>query len=133
MCAWRVFCRPSEAGGCLFSLCVCLFAEAADFGVQLFSIRANLFLGVYTSRHARAHAFCGPPPHKLSSLIMRRSGGLLSRLGTGDILDAEAGGAVAVQLAPDLGVTIDPGPAEQIAARLDVAVFLSPWAFRRIL
>ncbi|CAF95800.1 unnamed protein product [Tetraodon nigroviridis] len=46
-----------------------------------------------------------------------------------DILDGEASRVMAVQLAPDLrGPMIDPGPAEQIAARLDVTVFLSPWA-----
>lgn len=49
------------------------------------------------------------------------------------ILDGEASRVMAVQLAPDLrGPMIDPGPAEQIAARLDVTVFLSPWAQDRL-
>lgn len=66
---------------------------------------------------------------------MRRNG-ILQRAGMAyscdwerDILDGETSPVMAVQLAPDLwGPMIDPGPAEQIAARLDVTVFLSPWA-----
>lgn len=94
-----------------------------------------MFLSIYTTKEAYANVFSGPPPHKLLSLIMRKSG-ILQHAGMAsscdwerDILDREASLVMAVQLAPDLrGPMIDPGPAEQIAARLDVTVFLSPWA-----
>lgn len=71
-------------------------------------MRAHLFLSIYTTKQARAHVFCGPPHHKLLSLIMRRSGVLQraaiasSRDWERDILDGEASRVMTVQLAPDL-------------------------------
>lgn len=138
MCVWACVCFVNSVSRRLrvplFPLYL-FICWGCWFPVQLFSIRANLFLSIYTTKHAHAHAFCGPPPHKLLSLIMRRSGilwyGLLLRLGTGhsgrrgqSCYGCPAGSGSS-------GSVIDPGPDEQIAARLDVTVFLSPWASDR--
>lgn len=78
------------------------------FQVQPISIKAHLFLSIYTTKQARVHVFCGPPHHKLLSLIMKRSGVLQraaiasSRDWGWDILDGEASRVMTVQLAPDL-------------------------------
>lgn len=106
------------------------------FQVQPFSIRAHLFLSIYTTKQARAHVFCGPPHHKLLSLIMRRSGVLQraamasSRDWERDILDGEASRVMTVQLAPDLRRPrwLTQVQLNRSQPRLDVAVFLSPWA-----
>lgn len=110
MCVWACVCFVNSVSRRLrvplFPLYL-FICWGCWFPVQLFSIRANLFLSIYTTKHAHAHAFCGPPPHKLLSLIMGRSG-VLRRTGTAsscdwerDILDAEASRVMAVQLAPD--------------------------------
>lgn len=76
MCVWACVCFVNSVSRQLrvplFPLYL-FICWGCWFSVQLFSIRANLFLSIYTTKPAHAHAFCGPPPHKLLSLIMRRS------------------------------------------------------------
>lgn len=106
----HVFCKLSRSSDASASFSFVLFiCWGCWFQVQPFSISAHLFLSIYTTNQARAHVFCGPPHHKLLSLIMRRSGVLQrattiasSRDWEWDTLDGEASRVMTVQLAPDL-------------------------------
>lgn len=132
-----VCCRLSEAGGCLFSPFVFVYLLRLLILEHSFSLLELICSSAFTPAGMRARTSFLWPSSAQALVInyeeKRRRPPLSS--GNGDSLDAEAGGAVAVQLALDLlggGGTIDRGPAEQIAARLDVTAFLSPWASRRI-
>lgn len=131
-----VFCmtRSTVRCECLFSVCVCLFAATADFKYS-FSLLGLICSSAFTPPNMHTHMLSvvlllinyekkwRPPAHRQ---------GLLSRLGTGRsgrrgqlCYGGPAGCA-------SLGWLIDPDPAEQISACLDVTVFLSPRASDRV-